>query len=121
MSNLGDTLARLLAVPGVRATVVVGREGLPIEARGRGDQRFFDALGALGASALGTAEALGREVGQGATVGALLEYDDALVSVDPLGAFALVVTLADSAASLGRVRHTLRASQDELLRALDMR
>ncbi len=121
MSNVGDLLGRMLAIPGVRTTVVVGREGLPIEARGRGDQRFYDALGALGASALGTTEALGRELGQGATIGALLEFEDALVSVDPLGAYALVVTLADSAASLGRVRHTLRASHDELLRALDMR
>jgi hypothetical protein len=32
-----------------------------------------------------------------------------------------VVTLAENAASLGRVRHTLRASQAELMRLLDLR
>ncbi len=121
MASLREILGQMLAVPGVQTTVLVGREGLPIEATGRGDQRFFEALGALGASALGTTEALGHELGQGATVGAVLEYEHALITVDPLGEFAAVVTLAQDASSLGRIRHTLRASQAELLRALDLR
>jgi predicted regulator of Ras-like GTPase activity (Roadblock/LC7/MglB family) len=111
----------MLAVPGVQASVLVGREGLPIEAAGRGDQRFFEAMGALGASGLGTAEALGHELGQGTTVGAVLEYEHALITVDPLGEYAAVVTLAQDASSLGRIRHVLRASQGELLHALDLR
>ena len=65
MASLRDMLGRVLAVPGVQATVLVGREGLPIELAGRGDPRFFEALGALGASALGTAEALGQRTGPG--------------------------------------------------------
>jgi predicted regulator of Ras-like GTPase activity (Roadblock/LC7/MglB family) len=121
MAQLRDILGRMLSVPGVQAAVLVGREGLPIEASGRGDQRFFEALGALGASALGTTEALGHEVGQGSTVGAVLEYEQALVTVDPVGEFAAVVTLAQDASSLARIRHTLRASQGELLQALDLR
>jgi predicted regulator of Ras-like GTPase activity (Roadblock/LC7/MglB family) len=121
MANLRDILGRVLAVPGVQAAVLTGREGLPIEAAGRGDQRFFEALGALGASALGSVESLGHELGQGGTVGAVLEYEHALVTVDPLGAYAAVVTLAQDASSLGRIRHTLRASQGELLQALDLR
>jgi len=115
-----DTLARLLAIPGVRAAVLVGRDGLPIETSGRGDERFLEALGALGASALGTAEALGAELGQGATVAAMLEYEGAFVSVDPLGDFAAMVTLAESAASLGIVRRTVRSSRDDILRQLDL-
>jgi len=56
MPSLRDTLGRLLAIPGVRASVLVGRDGLPIETAGRGDERFLELLGALGASALGTTE-----------------------------------------------------------------
>ena len=85
MASLRDVLGRVLTVPGVQATILVGREGLPIELAGRGDPRFLEALGALGASALGTAEALGRELGQGVTVGAICEYDHARVTVEPLG------------------------------------
>ena len=121
MASLSETLGRLLAIPGVHSVTLVGREGLPIESVGRGDARFFDTLGGMGASALGTAEAMGQELGSGPTVGALLEYDNALVSVDPMGDYATVVTLADSAASLGRVRATLRSSRDDILRTLDMR
>jgi uncharacterized protein len=121
MPGLRDTLARLLSIPGVRAAVLVGREGLPIELAGRGDPRFLEALGAHGASALGTAEALGHELGGGRPVAALLEFEDALLSVDPLGEYAAVVTLAESAASLGSVRQTIYASREELLRELDLR
>lgn len=120
MASVRDVMQRVLTVPGVQATVLVGREGLPIAAVGRGDDRLFEALGALGASAMGTTEALGTEVGQGAAVGAVLEYERALVSVDPLGQYAVAVTLAENANSLGRVRHTLRSSRDELLRALEL-
>src|SRR5262249_18514095 len=91
MASLRDALTRLLAVPGVRSVVIVGRDGLPIEATGRGDERFLDTLGALGASALGVTEALGAEFGQERTVATLLEYEDAFVSVDPLGDYAAIV------------------------------
>lgn len=121
MPSLRDTLGRLLAIPGVRAVVLVGRDGLSIETSGRGDERFLDMLGAMGASALGTTEALGHELGQGQTVGALLEFENALVSVDPVGDFAAVVTLAENAASLGSIRQMVRGSRGELLRALDAR
>jgi len=121
MASLRDALAHLLAVPGVRSVVLVGRDGLPIEATGRGDERFLEALGAMGASALGVTEALGAEFGHERTVATLLEYEDAFVSVDPLGEYAAIVTLAESAASLGSIRRTVRAARDELLRQLDMR
>lgn len=121
MATPRDILSRLLAIPGVRSTALAGREGLVIESAGRGDERLREALGALGASALGATESLGVELSAGPTVATLLEYEDALVSVDPLGEFAIVVTLLENAASLTRLRHTLRSSQDELLRLLDMR
>ena len=121
MPSIRDALSRLLAIPGVRSAVLVGREGLPIEVAGRGDERFLETLGALGASALGTTEAVGQELAQGQVVAAIMEYESALVSVDPVGEFAAVVTLAESAASLGSIRQMVRGSRDELLRLLDMR
>lgn len=121
MASLREALSRLLVIPGVRAAALAGREGLLIETAGRGDHRIFEAMAAIGASVISAADALGQDVGAGASVAAILEYDGALVSVDPAGEFAVVVTLAENAASLSRVRHTLTASQDELLRLLDLR
>lgn len=119
MPVLRDQLAHLVTLPGVRAVVLAGRDGLTIDATGHGDPRVFEALGALGASALGTSEALGQEMGGGATVGVILEYASGLVAVDPIGPYAVLVTLAESAAPLGRLRHTITGARAELLRALD--
>jgi predicted regulator of Ras-like GTPase activity (Roadblock/LC7/MglB family) len=121
MASLREALSRLLVIPGVRAAALAGREGLIIETAGRADRRMFEALAALGASALSAADALGQELSAGASVAAILEYDGALVSIDPAGEFAIVITLAENAASLARVRHTLTSGQDELLRLLDLR
>jgi hypothetical protein len=49
-----------------------------------------------------------------------LEYEHGLVSVDPLGDFALMVTLSDNASTIGRVRHLVKASRNEILEALDI-
>ncbi|HEY7834930.1 MAG TPA: roadblock/LC7 domain-containing protein [Ktedonobacterales bacterium] len=121
MPTVRDQLVHLLALPGVRAVVLAGREGLTIDAMGQGEARLFEALGALGASALGTSESLGQELGAGAgaAVGVILEYEGGLVSVDPVGPYAALVTLAESAASLGRLRHALATARGDLLRALD--
>lgn len=119
MPAVRDQLAHVLALPGVRAVVLAGREGLTIDAAGQGETRLFDALGALGASALGTSAALGQELGGGAVVGVILEYEAGLVAVDPIGPYAALVTLAESAASLGRLRHALATVRGEMLRALD--
>jgi predicted regulator of Ras-like GTPase activity (Roadblock/LC7/MglB family) len=121
MASLREALSRLLVIPGVRAAALSGREGLLIETAGRADHRLFEALAAIGASLLSSADALGHEVSAGATAAVIIEYDNALVSIDPAGEFALVITLAENAASLARVRHTLAAGQDELMRLLDQR
>lgn len=121
MASLREALSRLLVIPGVRSAALAGREGLLVETAGRADHRLFEALAALGASALGTADALGQQLNAGPNAAILLEYDGALVSIDPVGEFALVITLAENASSLGRVRHTLASSQDEMLRLLDLR
>lgn len=119
MVDLKQTLSRFLAIPGVRLAILVGRDGLLLEGLTREGKEDIEAVGAIMATALNTAEALGQEISRGSVVGVLMEYEHGLVSVDPLGDFALVVTLFDSASSIGRVRHMVKASRNEILEALD--
>jgi predicted regulator of Ras-like GTPase activity (Roadblock/LC7/MglB family) len=119
MAKLNDLLGRALAVPGVRAVALVGREGLLIASAGRGTERLFEALGALGANALNLADALGQEIGQGLVIGAILEYERGMVSVTPYGEYAAAVTFVESAASLGGLRQVLRAIEQDVLLTLD--
>ncbi|HET8853721.1 MAG TPA: roadblock/LC7 domain-containing protein, partial [Ktedonobacteraceae bacterium] len=117
---LKQTLSRFLSIPGVRLAVLVGRDGLMIEGLTREGKEDMEAVGAIMTTGLSTAEALGQEIGRGSVVGALMEFEHGLVSVDPLGDFALMVTLSDNASSIGRVRHMVKTSRNEILEALDI-
>lgn len=119
MSELKETLSKFLTIPGVRLAALVGRDGLMIEGVGHDGLEKLEALGAMGSSGLGTAEALGQELGRGSVVGTLMEYEHGLVSVDPLGDFAFIVTLFDAPQSWGHVRHTVKNTRSVLLEALD--
>jgi uncharacterized protein len=120
MVDLKQTLSRFLTIPGVRLAVLVGRDGLLIEGITRDGKEDLEAVGAIMTTGLNTAEALGEEILRGSVVGVVMEYEHGLVSVDPLGDFALIVTLFDTAASIGRVRHQVKASRDEILATLDL-
>jgi predicted regulator of Ras-like GTPase activity (Roadblock/LC7/MglB family) len=120
MVDLKQALGRFLAVPGVRQAILVGRDGLMIEGMTRDGKEDMEAVGAITTSGLSTAEALGQEISRGSVVGIILEYEHGLVSVDPMGDFALMVTLSDNAANIGRVRHLVKTSRNEILEALDI-
>ena len=120
MVDLKQALGRFLTIPGVKMAVLVGRDGLVIEGLPRESREDIEAVGAIMTTGLSTAEALGREIARGNVVGTLVEYEHGLVCADPLGDFALIVTLFENAASIGRVRHMVKASRDEILEALDI-
>lgn len=120
MVDLKQMLSRFLAVPGVRQAILVGRDGLMIECMTRDGKEDMEAVGAISTTGFGAAEALGRELTRGNLVGVIMEYEHGLVSVEPLGDFALLVTLADNASNIGRVRHLVKASRNEILEALDI-
>jgi predicted regulator of Ras-like GTPase activity (Roadblock/LC7/MglB family) len=120
MVDLKQMLGRFLAIPGVRQAILVGRDGLMIEGMTRDGKEDMEAVGAITTTSFSTAEALGKEIARGSMVGLLLEYERGLVSIDPLGDFALMVTLSDNASNIGRVRHLVKASRNEILEALDI-
>ena len=120
MVDLKQMLSRFLAIPGVRQAILVGRDGLLIEGMTREAKEDIEAVGAITTSSFSTAEALNKEINRGSLVGVLMEYEHGLVSIDPLGDFALVVTLSDNASNIGRVRHLVKSSRNEILEALDI-
>jgi predicted regulator of Ras-like GTPase activity (Roadblock/LC7/MglB family) len=120
MVDLKQMLNRFLAIPGVRQAILVGRDGLLIEGMTRDGKDDIEAIGAITTTGFSSAEALGKEISRGNLVGVLMEYEHGLVSIDPLGDFALVVTLLDTASNIGRVRHLLKTSRNEILEALDI-
>jgi len=120
MVDLKQTLSRFLSIPGVRQAILVGRDGLMIEGLARDGKEDMEAVGAMMTTGLSTAEAVGQEIARGNVVGVLMEYEHGLVSVEPLGDFALMVTLSENASSISRVRHLVKTSRNEILEALDI-
>jgi predicted regulator of Ras-like GTPase activity (Roadblock/LC7/MglB family) len=120
MVDLKQTLSRFLSIPGVWQAILVGRDGLMIEGLTRDGKDDMEAVGAIMTTGLSTAEALGLEISRGSVIGVLVEYENGLVSVDPLGDFALLVTLSDNASNIARVRHLIKTSRNEILEALDI-
>ncbi|MBV9229523.1 MAG: roadblock/LC7 domain-containing protein [Chloroflexi bacterium] len=120
MVDLKQMLSRFLSIPGVRQAILVGRDGLMIEGMTRDGKEDMEAVGALTSTGLSAAESLGQEIARGNIVGVIMEYEHGLVSVEPLGEFALMVTLSDNASNIGRVRHLVKASRNEILEALDI-
>lgn len=120
MVDLKQTLNRFLSIPGVHQAIIVGRDGLMIEGSSRDGKEDMEAVGAITTTGLSAAEALGQEIARGSVVGVLMEYEHGLVSVDPLGEFALMITLSDNASNISRVRHLIKASRNEILEALDI-
>jgi predicted regulator of Ras-like GTPase activity (Roadblock/LC7/MglB family) len=120
MVDLKQTLSRFLSIPGVRQAILVGRDGLLIEGLTRDGKDDMEAVGAITTTGLSTAEALGQEIARGGVVGLLMEYENGMVSVEPLGEFALMVTLSDTASNIARVRHLVKSSRSEILEALDI-
>src|SRR5437016_13462111 len=96
MVDLKQTLNRFLSIPGVRQAILVGRDGLMIEGLTHDGKDDMEAVGAIMTTGLSTAEALGKEIARGSVIGVLMEYENGLVSVDPLGDFDLIVTLCDN-------------------------
>src|SRR5437763_8990638 len=90
MVDLKQTLSRFLSIPGVRQAILVGRDGLMIEGLTRDGKDDMEAVGAIMTTGIGTAEALGQEIARGGVVGVIMEYENALVSVEPVGVFALM-------------------------------
>jgi uncharacterized protein len=120
MVDLKQTLSRFLSIPGVWQAILVGRDGLMIEGLTRDGKDDMEAVGAIMTTGLSTAEALGQEISRGSVIGVLMEYENGLVSVDPLGDFALLITLSDNASNIARVRHLIKTSRNEILDALDI-
>ncbi len=112
--NLLDNFRSLNNVP---LAAVVATDGLLIEGLADPDVDI-DAICAVASNGLVMAEALGREIGKGSAVQAVLEYENGLVILEPLGEEAMVLILSGHRDNLGRIRFLLKRYHQPLLDAV---
>jgi predicted regulator of Ras-like GTPase activity (Roadblock/LC7/MglB family) len=108
-------LAQLANVPGILWALVVDREGFVIETAGEVTSDA-DVAGALTSCLREATDGIGRELGQGALQGMILEYEKTMLLIHPLEHLVLVVSVGDSSA-LGKARYYVKKALPELGRA----
>jgi len=115
--GIEEILKELVAVPGIEAAVCVGRDGFVIEAAAAAGADV-DAIGAMVATGLGSAESVGRELNVGALDQAMMEYAQGVIVMTAVGDDAILSVVASTTASLGNVRLQVRKRKKELAEAL---
>ena len=114
---LAAILAQLTALDGVQWAVLADREGFVLE-RAAPAGHDLEMVAALGASVAGSSGTLGRELGRGALLGAMLEYETGLVVVHAVAATATLVLGISEPAALGKMRYAVKKALPELARAV---
>lgn len=108
MADLKELLNDLVAVQGIEAVVIVGRDGFVIDGVTRSGTLDTDAVGAVISTGIGSSEVMGRELSVGDMTQAMFEYKDGMIVLALLGYDAILAVVADLNANLGNVRYQLK-------------
>ena len=117
MDQLKSVLERFLSVESVALASVAGTDGLVIEWAGRAEVDS-EAVSAVAISALGAAQALSEEVSRGRLTQAMIEFEQGVVILEPVGELGVLLVLTEDVSSMGRVRLVARRERQALEQAL---
>jgi len=115
--DLASRLAMFVSSPGVRFAALVDREGFLIESAGE-TALEADVAGALASCLAESSEGIGRDLGHGALLGMILEYEGGMVLLHGVGPSALLVIVLRDPAALGKVRYYVKKTLPELMQVL---
>jgi predicted regulator of Ras-like GTPase activity (Roadblock/LC7/MglB family) len=113
MAGLRDVVLGLAARPDVDAVVVVSSDGLPIDSAGR-MLMDSEAVAALAATFANGARRLGQAAECEGLTATVLEFDDRLALLRPLGEEGHLFILAARETNIGPLLHDLRRQAPEL-------
>ncbi len=113
MAGLRDVVQGLASRADVDAVVVVSSDGLPIDSAGR-TLVDAEAVAALAATLANGARRLGNAAECEAFQATVLEFDDRLALLRPLGTEGHLFILASRATNIGLLLHDLRRQAPEL-------
>ncbi len=100
-------LEELLSLEGVKAVVVIGRDGFVIESVGGARAIELDALGASVAGAILRIETMGAELEIDKYQDMFVEYGKAMIMCVPIGDAIVTIVAADSS-TLGMIRYKFK-------------
>ena len=118
MADLKTTLNELSIIEGVKASLVIGRDGFVIESANAASGIDDDAIAAAISSGIGSSEVIGRELGVGSLDQGMFEYKEGMLIVSLLGPDAILAVVADQRSNLGNIRYQVKKRISALMAAL---
>lgn len=112
MSTIQELVRALRARDGVEAVVLLGRDGLVVDALGA-PGIDNERLAALVPLVVGAADELGSQAGRHDLATAVLEYSEGAAIVSPIGGDAILLVLA-SLTEIGPLLYELRRNRGRL-------
>lgn len=105
--SINETLQRLRDEYGLELVAIVGTDGLLVESA-HDPSLDAESIAANAVSGLLMMESLGRELGGASARQAIVEFDEHIVLVTPLGQDTALVVVALGTSNLGRLRLAVR-------------
>ena len=107
MPTIHDLVRAIAQREGVEAVVILGRDGLLIDARTSGELDG-EHLAALTPAIITAGESLGHAAGRGSLITAVQEYERGMAIAFAVSADALLLVLVHSSANVGSLLYDLR-------------
>lgn len=114
-AGLAARVESLAAAAGAPLVALVDREGFLIASAGELALEA-EAAGALAACLAEASAGIGRELGQGALLGVVLEFEGGVLLLHGVGSSAVLAVAVSDVAALGKVRYFVRKALPELER-----
>jgi len=113
MPSLEELLQIFTDIKGVKAALIVGRDGFVIEGSAE-DEADIEFLGAIASTGLSSPEAMSKELDLGPLTQAMIEYEGGPMVLSPIGEEAILAIIAEATSNLGRIRYTIRKNKDAI-------
>ncbi len=98
---------------GVIFVGVASSDGLVIDYVSNGELNF-EAVAAMTSTALSTAKNVGKELGRGDFVQAIVEYKGGYIFITPITEKEYIVLITDKNANLGKIRYEISKYKDKI-------
>jgi hypothetical protein len=103
----------LLALQGVSAVAVIGRDGFVIESESKSDVDL-DALGAVVSTGYGSSEVMATEMNLGKIAQTMIECEEGKILIADCGESSILSVITNSSAIIGNIRHNISKVIDDL-------
>jgi uncharacterized protein len=116
---LKSALEKFETVDGLVMAAVVTSDGIPVESVTKSEDLDVEAVAVVASTAFQMAKAFGGAIGTGDAQGVILEFDEGLAVLTPVGDEAFLVGISKTRSDLGRIRYVAAKHREEIMKALE--